>query len=500
MAMRVSSFFMHSILHAAPVRTTRRVMAMSLLAVLACWCANPLHAAAQPADERAIGTWQGVIELPAAKLRIVVHIARSADGALTGTLDSVDQGARGIPIEAVAVMGNTLRFTINAISGRYAGDFAADGQRLDGQWAQGANTLPLNLRRDAALPVVQRPQDPVRPLPYAEVEATYDSAPGVTLAATLTLPPGKGPFPAVLLISGSGAQDRDSAVAGHRPFLVLADALTRRGIAVLRADDRGFARSTGDARTATTEDYAGDALAGVRWLLARPDIDAQRIGLIGHSEGAVVAPLAVTGKSPEASRVAFLVLLAPPAVPLGEILKEQQRLVLASQGAPAASITRALATQRRLNDIVLREPDPARAATALRAVLAETIATLPEAARARAQTQLEAQVTQMNTPWLRWMLAYDPAPALARLRVPVLALFGGLDNQVVPAQNRPPLEAALRSRPVAGTEVRELPGLNHLFQSARTGSPVEYAQIAETMNPELLKQVGDWVLARQATP
>src|SRR6185295_14590188 len=206
------------------------------------WSTDPRRATAtdaQPAPTGGIeGVWQGSITLPTAKLRLVLKVRRdAANGALAGTLDSIDQGARD-------------------------------------------------------LPVVNRPQEPARPLPYQELEVSYDSAPGVKLAATLTLPPGKGPFPAVVLITGSGPQDWDESLAGHRPFYVLADYLTRRGVAVLRADDRGTGKSTGNYWEGTTsEDFATDALAGVRFLAARADIRKGQIGLVGHSEGGLIAPL-----------------------------------------------------------------------------------------------------------------------------------------------------------------------------------------------------------------
>lgn len=454
----------------------------------------PLHAAA-PADERAVGTWQGALEVQGTKLRLAVHVQRNAQGALTGTLDSIDQGTRGIPIDTLTVAGDSLQFTIKVISGSYRGDFAADNQSIAGNWTQGPNTLPLNLRRDANLPVQRRPQEPARPLPYAEEEVTYDSAPGVKLAATLTLPPGRGPFPAVVLITGSGPQDRDEALAGHRPFYVLADALTRRGIAVLRADDRGVGKSTGDT-LGTSEDFARDALAGVRYLLQRPRIDAGRIGLLGHSEGGLIAPLAVTSRMADADKVAFLVLLAGPGVPLGEILVEQQRLILGSQGVTADAIASATAFQQRMIQTVRSEPDNVKAAAALQKAIEEYAATLPEVRRARLSAQSQAQIARMTAPWMRWILAYDPAAALAQVRVPVLALFGARDLQVPPAQNRAPVETALARTGIAGSQVQELPGLNHLFQAAATGSPSEYGQIEETMNPAALEWIGNWVLAR----
>jgi pimeloyl-ACP methyl ester carboxylesterase len=444
------------------------------------------------------GIWQGALELPTgARLRLVVKL-REEGGALTGTMDSVDQGARDLRIDSVQLEDRRLRFTMNAISGRYEGELAASGDELVGTWSQGVNSLPLTLRRDSNLPVVARPQEPTRPLPYREEEVAYDSAPGVRLAATLTVPQGRGPFPAVVLITGSGPQDRDESIAGHRPFYVLADALTRRGIAVLRADDRGVGGSTGSVVGATTtEDFATDTLAGVRFLAARPDVRDDAIGLVGHSEGGLVAPLAATRAVPEAQTIDFLVLLAGPGVPLGDILAEQQRLILGAVGVPPAMMDANARVLEQLIAISLEEPDSDRAMAAMRALLTDQVATLyPEGVRQAATAQLESQVQQMSSAWMRWMLAYDPLPALRSLKIPVLALFGERDLQVPPAQSKAPLEAALQAAGHSASRVVELPRLNHLFQAAATGAPTEYATIEETMNAAALELIGRWIVER----
>jgi pimeloyl-ACP methyl ester carboxylesterase len=297
-----------------------------------------------------------------------------------------------------------------------------------------------------------------------------------------------------VLVTGSGPQDRDESVAGHRPFYVLADALTRRGIAVLRADDRGTARSTGDFSTATSEDFATDALAGVRFLAARTDIRRDAIGLAGHSEGALVAPLAAARDAAEARELDFLVLLAAPGVPIDAILVEQTRLILAASGAPASVAEANAVPLRRLIEIAKTDEDVDRAAATMRTELTTFAASLPEPVRAQLTAQMDQQIRQMNSPWMRWMLAYDPLPALRGLEIPVLALFGERDLQVPPAQNRPPLESAVLEAGQPASKVAVLPGLNHLFQAATTGAPGEYAAIDETMNAAALELVGDWLL------
>ena len=241
------------------------------------------------------GDWQGTLSAGGQDLHLILHIAQAADGAFKATLDSVDQGANGIPISSMSLKDDKMVFAVDAVHGSYEGKISADGSMIEGTWSQG-QALPLTFKKIAdsakqlAKPV--RPQDPVKPYPYHEEDVVYDNkSAGNKLAATLTLPQGKGPFPAVVLITGSGPQDRDESLLGHRPFLVLADYLTRKGIVVLRADDRGIGKSTGTFATATTTDFATDAEAGIAYLKTRPEVNAHKIGLIGHSEGGIIAPM-----------------------------------------------------------------------------------------------------------------------------------------------------------------------------------------------------------------
>lgn len=479
------------------IESHRNTLLAFLAAALAAVAAAPAIAQ-EGAASRVAGVWQGTLTAPTARLRLVVKL-RDEGGALTGTMDSIDQGARDLPLDTVRYDSGRLTFDLRAVGGRYEGDLGESGDEIAGTWSQGGGNLPLVLHRDAEVPVLNRPQEPARPLPYRETDVSYDSEPGVRLAATLTLPAGDGPFPAVVLITGSGPQDRDESLAGHRPFYVLADALTRRGFAVLRADDRGVGRSTGDFFAVTSsEEFATDALAGVRFLAARADIRADAIGLVGHSEGGLVAPLAAGRDTPEARGLAFLVLLAGPGVPLGDILVEQDRLILAARGVPAPFIDADAAMLRRLIAIATTEQDLERGAATMRTELTAYAAKLPEPARAPMIAQIEQQVRQMSSPWMRWLLGYDPLPALRRIEVPMLALFGARDLQVPPAQSRAPLESAVRAAGNPASRVVELPGLNHLFQAATTGAPAEYSAIEETMNAAALELIGNW-LVEQAT-
>jgi uncharacterized protein len=277
------------------------------------------------------GDWQGTLRVGAASLRIAVHINADPDGKLSGTLDSLDQGARGIRLGAITVNNRQVTFTVPAVAGSFDGKLSEDGNTIDGSWTQGAS-LPLVLTRGEPASPPRRPQTPSKPYPYREEDVTFaNPAAGISLAGTLTIPPGAGPFPAVMLITGSGAQDRNESLVDHQPFLVLADHLTRKGIVVLRADDRGVGKSGGNFATATTTDFVTDVEAGVAFLRSRREVDERRLGLLGHSEGGMIAPMVANRNS----AVHFIVLMAGPGVPGDEIIVEQVRLIsLASGMAP----------------------------------------------------------------------------------------------------------------------------------------------------------------------
>jgi pimeloyl-ACP methyl ester carboxylesterase len=273
---------------------------------------GPLAAGPLAAQDGWADDWSGTLAAGGAQLRLVLHLAPGGTGAsgLAATLDSPDQGAFGIPATDVATAGDSLTVTFANIGGGYVGARNAAGDTLSGTWSQGGQAFPLVLTRGPG-EQVNRPQEPEPPFPYVSEDVTFASSDGrVVLAGTLTLPDGAGPHPAAVLVSGSGPQNRDEEVFGHRPFLVLADYLARRGVAVLRYDDRGFGESTGDFTTATSENFARDAEAGLRYLLTRNEINPAALGIIGHSEGGLVAQVVAS----RSSNVAWIVMLAGPGV------------------------------------------------------------------------------------------------------------------------------------------------------------------------------------------
>ncbi|MCG6954547.1 MAG: alpha/beta hydrolase [Gemmatimonadetes bacterium] len=462
---------------------------------------SPIGAAAQdqPSAPPVVGTWAGKLDVGnGMQLRLVFHVTAEEDGSLAGTMDSPDQGQTGLPLSAVTVTGDSVRFEFNPANAAFAGTFAADHQSIEGQWMQGPSTLPLTLTRSEDQAAPNRPQEPKPPFPYRSEDVTIpNTAAGVDLAGTLTLPRGEGPFPAAVLVTGSGPQDRNETLLGHKPFLVLADYLTRQGIAVLRYDDRGVGKSTGVYATATSEDNASDALAAVEFARSRPEIAGDKVGIVGHSEGGLIGPM-VAARSPD---VAFVVMLAGPGLPGRQILTLQGQLINRAAGTPEAIIQHNTDIQNKLFDIVEAEPDPKAAAPKLLAALKEAVAALPPEARAQAPDQtsdqaLEAQVAQVNSPWMRFFLTYDPRPTLEKVKVPVLALDGEKDLQVPPKEDLAEIAAALHRGGNKDVTTELLPGLNHLFQHATTGSPSEYAHIEETFAPEAMKIVSSWILAR----
>jgi pimeloyl-ACP methyl ester carboxylesterase len=460
------------------------------------WSAGPVSAPlelsrgvipAAPVVQGLDGDWDGALEVNAVRLRVAWHIKTTAEDGTYASFDSIDQGANGIPVSAISRDGANVKLELKLANAAFQGALAADGATMTGQWVQGGASLPLTLTRraaGAAQPVLNHPQTPKPPYPYRSEDVAYDNASAkVRLSGTLTLPEGKGPFPVAVLIAGSGPNTRDEPLLGHRHFLVLADYLTRRGIAVLRYDKRGTGSSTGDYDKATSLDFADDVDASLAFLKTRPEIDQRHIGLIGHSEGGLIAPM-VAARNPA---VAFVVMMAGPGVDGLDILLEQGRLISKAYGVDDAKLVKASALREELFDIARDEKDPAVATAKARKVLAAQAKELgvPEGA-------IDALVQQVSTDWFRFFLTYDPAPALRKLRIPVLVLNGSNDLQVPPAQNLPPIRDALASDPQA--EIYELPGLNHLFQTSRTGSPAEYSTIEETIAPSALELIGHWIL------
>ena len=425
------------------------------------------------------GDWYGTLVTPNQKLPLVFHI--KSDG--TATIDSPAQMAKDLPATAILADGK-VRVALTVAAAAFEGAVSADGKALEGRWTQGGGSLPLVLGRTA--PVASRPQTPKPPFPYRAEEVSYrNPASGLKLAGTLTLPQGAGPFPAVVLVTGSGTQDRDETIFGHKPFLLLAEALTRKGVAVLRVDDRGAGGSeAGDPAAALIPNFATDVAAGVAFLRGRPEIDPARIGLIGHSEGGMIAPL-VAAQDP---RIAFLVLMAAPGVDGVTLLLSQNRALFTAGGMPADQVEIMVKARADWFEAARNAQDVDDGRVRLNAVL--------DRQGVGADSPLRKEVLGLATPGWHYMLNAQPAEALAKVKVPVLAVGGSKDLQVPAAANLAAIRAALAGDRDVTT--RELPGLNHLLQTAGTGLVSEYGQIEETMAPAALSLIVDWTVAHAA--
>lgn len=432
-------------------------------------------------DLELVGDWDGTLDTGQAKLHLRLHLDTVGD-MLVGTLDSIDQQTFGIPIAKVSVARRDVTLEVKAVSALFRGSLVIDGSTLSGWWQQGGGALALTFIRRAQA-AQRRPQTPRKPYPYSETEVFYSSVEGkVHLAGTLTVPRGKGPFPAVLLIGGSGPHDRDEAVFGHRPFLVLADYLSRRGYVVLRTDKRGVGASSGDFSNADLGDFAHDSEAGLAYLRSQQQVDPGSIGVLGHSEGGTVATLIAA----QDHAVAFVVLLAAPGVRGADLLVAQMRLIAQAAGTPPAQIERSAHRQLAFFRALASESDPVAFAR-----LARTGLTLAVQEMGIPDSALRQQAKLISSNWFRSFLAYDPVTVLPRLTCPLLALNGAKDVQVPSKENLTALRTALASQP--STNFIELPGLNHLFQNAKTGLPSEYADIEETIAPLALQTISRWI-------
>ncbi|MCA1759558.1 MAG: alpha/beta hydrolase, partial [Bacteroidales bacterium] len=368
------------------------------------------------------------------------------------------QGARDLPVSKAEVKTDSIFLNVAMIAGRFSGKIMND-TTITGNWSQSGLNFPLTLARTEKVTELKRPQTPQPPFPYVEDEVSYENTKaGIKLAGTLTIPEKAKNCPAVILISGLGAQDRDETIFEHKPFLVIADHLTRNGIAVLRVDDRGVGGSQGKLSDATSKDFAGDVLAGLEFLKTRKEINQSKVGLIGHSEGGLVAPIAAN----QTNDVAFIVMLAGPGIPGEQILYEQGRLIGLASGMTEEQVEQTRKTQEAIFNVIKTEKDSAVRLDRLQRTFTGGMYPMMNEDQKNAVDQ---QVAAVNSTWFSYFLTHDPRPALSKLQCPVLALIGEKDLQVPPKSNLPAIEDALAKGGNTNFKTMELPNLNHLFQN-----------------------------------
>ncbi|HNW90731.1 MAG TPA: alpha/beta hydrolase [Bacteroidales bacterium] len=437
------------------------------------------------------GNWLGTLDVGVAKLRLGLMVADSS-GILISKLMSPDQGAMNIRVDKAEFANDTLKIVSKEIHASFKGAVNNSADTLKGYFTQGRK-FPLALARVEKLPEMNRPQEPKRPFPYIEEEVTFtNEKAGISFSGTLTLPSSGENFTAVVMITGSGPQNRDEELLGHKPFLVIADYLTRNGFAVLRYDDRGTGKSKGVFSIATSADFADDAEAAFLFLQNDKRINPKQIGILGHSEGGLIAPV-VASRNKDA---AFIVMLAGPGLKGEDILLLQSELIARADSTPEEEIETNTTLNKKLYTIAKKEKDDKKATEKMRKLIDDYWKTLsPEAINKNGieKQALIQSVYQVITPWFRHFLSYDPKKALTKVSCPVLAMNGSQDLQVPPAQNLAAIEKYLIKAGNKNFTIKEFKGLNHLFQHCITGSPAEYVDIEETFSPEVLEYMTQWL-------
>jgi len=435
------------------------------------------------------GQWNGILQVQGIEIRLVFHVNKTEKG-YSSTMDSPDQGTNGIPITITTFEDSKIKFEITAAQIEYTGELV-DNEFI-GTYKQGVHEIPLNLSRTAT-ERAEKPQEPKKPYPYYTEEVTFQNPKAkITLAGTLSLPKKEGKFPVVVMITGSGPQNRDEEILGHKPFLVIADYLTKNGIGVLRYDDRGIGESKGNFGTATSADFASDVESAIAYLKTRSDIDKTKMGLIGHSEGGLIAPM-VAVKSKD---VSFIVLLAGPGIQGDEIILLQQKLIGKADGESDEDLLKTETANKKIFDIIKSVNDTAQLKKDLTNSMTESLdkdtsIEIPEGSSK--EDFIKGQVDQLTSPWILYFLRYNPEPTLEKVKCAVLAVNGEKDLQVPPKENLAAIQEALTKGGNKNFTTKEFPGLNHLFQECTTGSPEEYAKIEQTFSPKVLQYITNWI-------
>ncbi len=469
---------------------------MKRLNLLFCFMAFVLSAHAQ---EKLLGSWQGKLDVGPG-LRIVMHVNKSADGVLSASFDSPDQHAKGIPFSTVRINGDSLILYMDKIDGGYNGRLS-DAEHLVGVWSQKGRSMALNLSKGDIEPdtSIKRPQTPVPPFSYRSIDTVYYNADkSQQFGATLTMPMGNGPFPALVLITGSGLQNRDEEIMGHKPFAVLADFLTKRGFAVLRVDDRTMGKSTGDIKNATSADFAKDVSVSVDFLKRIKEVDKKKMGLLGHSEGGMIAPMVANSRKD----ISFIILMAGVGEKVIDLMSDQNEMVMLSYGFDSAtvqaykplyqSIISLIATSKPEDDL---KPQISQLVATWRkdkdsAIIIKFLGNTEKGA----DTNYVNLFAKMNeNKWSHYFYAYNPEKELRNLHCKVLAINGSRDIQVKASTNLAGIKTNLAKSKSPAYEVKELAGLNHLFQTCKKCTVAEYQELSETISPAALETIGVWL-------
>lgn len=441
------------------------------------------------------GIWEGKMKA-GVEITMIFYISQDASKNFVLTIDCPDQGLRDVKASSVTVTNDSLKWEMKQFGATYSGRLNGDSAII-GTLKQGVS-LALNMKKVEKVTEVVRPQTPVPPFAYRSEDIVYTNKnKSMSYGATITIPPGKGPFPAVLLLTGSGQQNRDEEIAGHKPFAVIADHLTKNGFIVLRVDDRGVGKTTSNGGNATTRDFADDANVSLAYLLVRPEVDKKKIGLIGHSEGGMIAQIVAA----ERKDINFVIFLAAPGEQTIKVMNDQNEAMLLKAGMSKEYATAYLELYKNIITAVLKA-DSASAKAKVTPVVDEWINKTPKNV-VRATTGITNDSTknnfvsqfvgQLNQAWFRYFLSYDPAPNIKKMSAKVLALNGSKDVQVISKSNLPAIEAALKKGKSKVYEIKELEGLNHLFQECKACTVNEYGQLQQTFSPMALEVMTNWM-------
>ncbi|WP_350293957.1 alpha/beta fold hydrolase [uncultured Croceitalea sp.] len=440
-------------------------------------------------SQEIVGDWSGTLKTQGMELRLVFHISE-ANNIHSGTLDSPDQKAFGIPISSINLKNSKITISLDKLRAIYNGTLGDSGIII-GTFNQGGQSFKLNLSKDKLTErVLERPQEPKKPFPYYSEDVTFLSEGGsVKLSGTLTLPSKNGKFPVAILISGSGPQNRDEEYMTHKPFLVLSDYLTRKGIAVLRYDDRGFGESTGNHNTATSLDFAFDVKCAINYLRTRDEINKNQIGLIGHSEGGLIAPIVAS----EMEEVDFMVLLAGPGVSGSEVVLQQLKATAELNKMTSEELEGETEFLKGIIKILSRENKNVFKRQQLKTYFKSQLSELDDINGMNKAEYIDSNIAQLMRPWYLYYIKHEPSKYLKQVKCPVFAINGSKDSQVVP-ENLNFIESALKVGGNKDVTIKEYEEMNHLFQKCETGAISEYASISITMDSQVLDDISKWIL------
>ena len=438
-----------------------------------------------------IGTWIGELTAAGTKLPLVFNIKQN-DGVFVTTMDSPMQGAKDLPTEKTTFINKELIVDAKKFGISYQGTF--ENEKITGTFFQGGASMPLILsRKKEGELVLKRPQTPQPPFHYGIEEITFTNPIDKnTLAGTITLPPNKKEFPIVILISGSGQQNRDSEIFGHKSFWVIADDFAKKGIGVLRVDDRGTGKSDGASATMTTKNFSEDTNAAVEFLAQK---GFANIGLIGHSEGGVIAPMVAS----QNAKVKFVIAMAAPGIPSDELLLLQTNAIGKASGMSEVELKSTKETNRKMYALIKNYTGNDLKSEVAK-MFVEEMKKMPKEQLpigADIQKTAEQESEKVVIPWFTYFIKINPDVYWSKLKIPVLALNGAKDLQVSSKENLTGIKTSLEKAKNKKFEILEFPSLNHLFQESKTGSTEEYAQIEQTIAPQVLEKMSSWILNKK---